>query len=53
MTDKEIALELTRIYINHKNIQIENKHQHTDVEPNFVQALYNSFYKTVSSVDAK
>ena len=30
MSDKEIALELTKIYVEHLNTQMDNKHQHTD-----------------------
>ncbi|KZU38545.1 MULTISPECIES: hypothetical protein [Lactiplantibacillus] len=53
MTDKEIALELTKAYLNHKNTQIEAKHTHTDMDVEYVKDTYKGFYDIVSKVDAK
>ena len=53
MTDKEIALELTKAYLNHKNTQIEAKHAHTDMDVEYVKGTYKGFYDIVSKVDAK
>ncbi|WDT65156.1 hypothetical protein NV391_09305 [Companilactobacillus crustorum] len=53
MTDKEIALELTKAYIEHKNIQIGAKHSHTDMDVKYVEEMYKGFYDIVSNVDDK
>lgn len=51
MTDKEIALELTETYLEHKNAQIEAKHSHTDLDFAGVQNVYKGFYNLVSKID--
>lgn len=51
MTDKEIALDLVKAYLNHQNAKIAAGHQHTDLDQNGVEAVYKSFYTLVSSID--
>lgn len=47
MTDKEIALELTKIYVEHLNKQMDNKHQHTDLDFKAFGNVYSNLYQLV------
>lgn len=51
LTDKEIALELTKAYLDHLNVRVNNKamHSHSSIK-NLVEE-YKIFYKTVSELD--
>lgn len=54
MSNKEIALEITKAYLNHlseraKTTKIEKSH----ASPDDVCAMYKKFYKSVSSSDDK
>lgn len=51
MSDKEIALELTKIYVEHLNKQMDNKHQHTDLDLNGFEITYSNLFKLVHSID--
>ncbi len=51
MTDKEIALELTKIYVEHLNKQMDNKHQHTDLDFKAFGNVYSNLYQLVHLID--
>lgn len=51
MTDKEIALESTKAYLDHLNNQMNNKHSHTDLEFEGVANIYTGFYNLASKID--
>lgn len=51
MTDKEIALELTKTFLNHQNAKIAAGHQHTDLDQSGVQGTYKMFYDLVANID--
>lgn len=53
MTDKEIALELVKAFLQHKNEQTKAGHNHTDLGEADVQDIYMYFYQTVSNIDGK
>lgn len=52
MSDKEIALELTKSYLNHLNARVNSNnanHSHTNVEN--INKMYQYFYNLVSNLD--
>ncbi|MEB7366971.1 hypothetical protein [Staphylococcus borealis] len=51
MSNKEIALELSKSYLEHLNTRVNNKanHSHTNVEN--VGKMYQYFYDLVSKLD--
>lgn len=52
MSDKEIALELTKSYLNHLNARVNSNnpnHSHTNVEN--INKMYQHFYNSVSNLD--
>ncbi|CQR24616.1 hypothetical protein BN1356_00960 [Streptococcus varani] len=51
LTDKEIALELTKLAVEHYNVKANLKALHSHLDVNHIQSFYNSFYQTVSKVD--
>lgn len=53
MTDKEIALKLTESYLDHLNHQMDNKHQHTDLDMQGVATAFKNFYQTVVEASGK
>lgn len=50
MSDKEIALKLTEIYVGHLNKKMDNKHQHTDLDFGSFSNAYKSLYQLVHSI---
>ncbi|UQD52339.1 hypothetical protein C0971_10180 [Bacillus methanolicus] len=53
LTDKEIALELTKAYLEHLNTRVNNKAPQSHADVKFVVGTYSAFYNLVSSVDKK
>ena len=55
LTDKEIALELTKITVEHFNRRVDNKGQQSFIEEKHVDHFYKMFYNSVSALgnDAK
>ncbi|MCG2325841.1 hypothetical protein K4U30_05820 [Staphylococcus epidermidis] len=52
MSDKEIALELTKSYLNHLNARVNSNnpnHSHTNVDN--INKMYQHFYNSVSNLD--
>jgi hypothetical protein len=51
LTDKEIALELTKAYLEHLNVRVSGNKSHSFADAKLVIDCYKHFYKTVSEVD--
>ncbi|MEG0285021.1 MAG: hypothetical protein RR494_02735 [Vagococcus sp.] len=51
LTDKEIALELTKITVEHFNRRVDNKGQQSFIDEKHVEHYYKTFYKSVTSLD--
>lgn len=52
LTNKEIALELTRLTVEHYNVKANLKAMHSHLDMQNIQDFYNSFYKIVSTLDS-
>lgn len=50
LTDKEIALELAKSYVEHLNVRANLKGMHSNIDSKYLAGAYAFFYKTVSSV---
>lgn len=50
LTDKEIALELTKITVEHFNRRVDNKGNHSFIDEKHVEHYYKTFYKSVSEL---
>lgn len=50
LTDKEIALELTKITVEHFNRRVDNKGNHSFIDEKHVEHYYKTFYKSVSAL---
>ncbi|UXU48943.1 MULTISPECIES: hypothetical protein [Staphylococcus] len=51
MSDKEIALELTKSYLEHLNIRVNNKAMHSQTSAENTSKMYQHFYNVVSHLD--
>ncbi|MCI2913975.1 hypothetical protein FH160_03460 [Staphylococcus hominis] len=51
MSDKEIALELTKSYLEHLNIRVNNKALHSQISAENTSKMYQHFYNLVSNLD--
>lgn len=52
LTDKEIALELTKLAVEHYNVKANLKAHHSHLNVSNIQDFYNSFYNTVSNLNS-
>ncbi|HDR7711234.1 TPA: hypothetical protein QCX89_003241 [Bacillus cereus] len=53
MTDKEIALELTKAYMEHLNNKVAHSAPKSSISPQDFHTLYKSLFQTVSSLNTK
>lgn len=51
LTDKEIALELVKSYVEHLNARVNQKASHSHVDAKYLASAYSYFYKTISSLE--
>lgn len=51
LNDKEIALELTQIMVEHYNRRVDAKDNGRHIDVEFVGKAYQHFHKIVSSVN--
>lgn len=52
LTDKEIALELTKAYLEHLNVRVNNSAMKSQASQETTGNTYQLFYDVVSKVDA-
>ncbi|HHW5816541.1 TPA: hypothetical protein ACU2AF_001417 [Staphylococcus aureus] len=51
MSDKEIALELTKSYLEHLNVRVSNKAIHSQIGAEDTNKMFQHFYNVVSKLD--
>lgn len=51
VSDKEIALELTKSYLEHLNVRINNKAMHSQTSAENTSKIYQHFYDVIAQLD--
>lgn len=52
LTNKEIALELTKLYVSHINTRVEHGRPNSNIDSQNISEVYKDYYQTVSTLES-